>query len=321
MDKFIGIDISKQTFDVSYSKVKQEVFSNDLKGFKRLLKKIDKSYGILMEASGPYYLELATFFHEQGFSVFVENPLKIKRYAQSKLRRAKTDKKDAEIIRDYAETMRKDLRQWEPESEAIINLKQLFTYKELLVKQINQMSNQLGSFTDSGHVFKDVKKSLESSLRKLKNEKNKVESKMREIVKEEYKETLELLCSIPGISLKTATILIAVTDNFTKFIHYKQLIAFVGLSPRIYTSGTSVKGAGHICKLGSPQVRKMLYMCSLSAARYNKACKELNLRLIDKGKQMRVRRIAIANKLLKQAFAIVKSGEKYNKNYQPEVWF
>ena len=62
-------------------------------------------------------------------------------------------------------------------------------------------------------------------------------------------------------------------------------------------------------------------MCSLSAARYNKACKELNLRLIDKGKQMRVRRIAIANKLLKQAFAIVKSGEKYNKNYQPEVWF
>lgn len=39
MDKFIGIDISKKTFDASFSKEDQEVFDNKQNGFKKFLKK------------------------------------------------------------------------------------------------------------------------------------------------------------------------------------------------------------------------------------------------------------------------------------------
>lgn len=105
--------------------------------------------------------------------------------------------------------------------------------------------------------------------------------------------------------------LIAITDDFTKFEHYKQLIAYVGFSPRIYESGTSVRGKGHICKMGKSQIRKLLYLCTWTAKRYNKTCREMYDRLHAKGKPERVIKIAIANKLLKQAFAVATSKQKY----------
>ncbi|MEZ4880590.1 MAG: transposase [Chitinophagales bacterium] len=106
-----------------------------------------------------------------------------------------------------------------------------------------------------------------------------------------------------------------------KFDNYRQLIAYVGLSPRKYESGTSVRGRGHICKMGQSQIRKLLYMCSWSAKKLNKACIAMYERLIAKGKAERVVKIAIANKLLKQAFAIAKNKEVYNENFMQKVCF
>ena len=57
-------------------------------------------------------------------------------------------------------------------------------------------------------------------------------------------------------------------------------------------------------------------MCSLSAKKYNKACKEIFDRIIAKGKSKKVALIAVCNKLLKQVFALAKSGLKYDRNYR-----
>lgn len=321
MDKFIGIDISKQTFDVSFSKKKQEVFDNNQKGFKKLFKDLDPETGVVMEASGPYYLNLATFLYNKQIKLFVINPLKVKRFSQMNFNRAKTDKKDAEVIRNYALKMQEDLKEWKPEPKHIKDMKQLHTSIELLNKQLQQTRNQLGAFEDSGSVCKELGKSFKSILKKLEKEKQKLEDQMLVLGKEEYHQTLKSLTSIPGIGDKTAIMLIAISSDFEKFDHYKQLIAYVGFSPRIYQSGTSVKGKGHICKMGKSQIRKLLYMCSWTAKRYNKACREMYERLEKKGKPERVIKIAIANKLLKQAFAIAKNKTMFDKNYQPKVCF
>ena len=143
----------------------------------------------------------------------------------------------------------------------------------------------------------------------------KLENEMNRISLEEYSETMENLQSIPGVGKQTAMMMCLITNNFEKFNHYKQLIAFVGFSPRIYQSGTSLKGRGHICKMGKSQIRKLLYLCSWSAKRWNKTCKEMYERLKEKGKPERVIKIAIANKLIKQIFAIGKSKEKYQPNF------
>ena len=321
MDKFIGIDISKQTFDVSFSKKDQQVFKNTRKGFERFLKQVNDNTGLVMEASGPYCLSLANFMYDKGFKVYVVNPLKIKRFSQMNFNRAKTDKKDAEVIRGYALKMQEDLKGWKPESRQIKEMKQLHTALELLNKQLTQVRNQLGAFKDSGSICKELKTSYQSILKKLEKEKDKLESKMLKIGKEEYQQTLKSLTSIPGIGNKTAIMLIAMTSDFDKFEHYKELIAYVGFSPRIYQSGTSINGKGHICKMGKAQIRKLLYMCSWTAKKYNKGCVEMYERLKKKGKPERVIKIALANKLLKQAFAIAKNKTMFNENYQSKVCF
>ncbi|PZW38742.1 hypothetical protein LX95_02405, partial [Mesonia algae] len=49
--------------------------------------------------------------------------------------------------------------------------------------------------------------------------------------------------------------------------------------------------------------------------KHNKACKEIYERIVAKGKSKKLALIAVANKLLKQAFAIAKSGLPYDENY------
>jgi ketol-acid reductoisomerase len=56
-------------------------------------------------------------------------------------------------------------------------------------------------------------------------------------------------------------------------------------------------------------------MCSFTACRTNKACRELFERIVEKGKSKKLALIAVCNKLLKQAFAIAKSGIFYQENY------
>jgi len=325
MSKVIGIDISKQTFDVSFreeTKVVHKVYDNSEKGFKALKLRMGhlKETRAVMEASGPYYVSLAGYLHSHGINVSVVNPLKIKRFGQMKFYRAKTDKKDSGMIMEYGETEYGSLAVWKPEGKGVQKLKQMRTAVELLRKQLSQSKNQLEAFKSSGLLDNEVDKGLKKVIGATEESIKEIEDQMLIVCQTHYKESLELLTSIPSMGNKTAMMLIAMTDNFSKFGHYKQLIAYVGLAPRVYQSGTSVNGKGHICKMGKALIRKLLYMCSWTAKFCNKACREMYERLKAKGKPERVIKVAIANKLLKQAFAVVTSKQEYIENYQPKIW-
>ncbi len=68
--------------------------------------------------------------------------------------------------------------------------------------------------------------------------------------------------------------------------------------------------------MGNPKLRNLLFMCSFNACKYNRACKSLFDRIVAKGKSKKLALIAVCNKLLKQAFAIVKNGIPYNNEYR-----
>lgn len=316
MSKIIAIDVSKQTLDVAYLiEEKWQHFSttNDLKGFTKIAELVEIDDWFVMEASGPYYLPLASYLFNKSLNVSVINPLVIRRFSQMKLYRAKTDKKDAKAIAEYA--MGNELKKWNKAGECIFELQQLLTAIELLHKQLTQSNGQLEAFTSSGELSKELYKYMKTMINGHKKMIAKLEGRLKEVANKHYKVTLECLQSIPGIGIKTAIQLTIITDNFKKFENYKQLTAYVGLSPRIFQSGTSVKGKGHICKMGNPQVRKLLYMCSWTAKRCNSSCNEMYDRLKAKGKPERVIKVAIANKLLKQAFAIATTQTMYEENY------
>jgi len=84
----------------------------------------------------------------------------------------------------------------------------------------------------------------------------------------------------------------------------------------IRQSGSSVKGRPRISKIGNQKLRNLLFMCSFNACKYNKACRDLYERIVAKGKSKKLALIAVCNKLLKQAFAIAKSGLIYDKEYK-----
>jgi transposase len=311
---YVGIDISKLSFDVSLKNENEKYshykFNNDLKGFKALLKLIKNSQSIcVMEASGPYYLKLATFLNKQNIGVCVINPLVIRRFCQMRMMRAKTDKKDAQMIAEYGITEMPS--QWNPEASYVLELKQMQAYVEQLNKNRTGYIRQKEAFSFNSTPCSSVIKGLDKMIKLIEKEIQLIEEKMEVLIKIEHQNLFNQLQSIPGIGRKTALALIVVSGGFTKFENAKQLCSYVGLSPRIFESGTSVKGKSRICKMGMSRIRAMLYVCSWTAKKYNKACIELYNRLVEKGKPKKVALIAVVNKLLKQAFTLATKNEFY----------
>ena len=109
--------------------------------------------------------------------------------------------------------------------------------------------------------------------------------------------------------------LLVLTNGFTNFENASQLCCYAGITPIIRESGSSVRGKSRISKMGNPKLRNLLFMCSFTACKHNKACREIYQRIIAKGKSKKLALIAVCNKLLKQAFAVVKSGLPYDENF------
>lgn len=320
LNSFAGFDVSKQFFDVCITINGEEQsarFTYDNKGLTALVKRLPAAAHCVMEATGPYYLKLACHLHEHGFKVSVVNPLVIKRFSQMRLLRAKTDKADAKLIAAYALTEQPSL--WQPPTRYMVKLRKMEALLHQLEKQRSALLCQEEAFTSSSMLDKEVSQLLKSVLTDLQKRINLIEDRMEELVQENYHHEFTNLQSIPGIGRKTAIVLIVMTDCFKKFDSYKQISAYIGISPRIVESGTSVKGKARICKMGTSRIRALLYLCAWSAKRYNKACKELYDRLVAKGKSKRLALIAVANKLVKQAFAITRNNCLFQSDYSKNI--
>lgn len=312
-----GIDCSKDFLDVALIEGEKVIFtgkfSNQTVGFEKLLKHLKGIELVVMEATGPYYLPLALFLKENQIPVSVVNPLVIKRFCQMKLSRAKTDKKDAILIAQYGQMERPTL--WEAPDDLTFEIQQIETYLEGLKKRRTIVYNQLHSFTHTGKLSKALEKDLKREIEEYDSKISDKEREIQQLLENEYGKTLEHLKTIPGIGKRSATLLIVTTNCFKNFKSYKQVISYFGLAPRIFESGKSVRGKARICKMGMSQVRKTLYMAAKSAIKCNKACKELYDRLRAKGKAYRVALIAVVNKLIKQAYAIVSNGSPYRSDF------
>jgi len=154
---------------------------------------------------------------------------------------------------------------------------------------------------------------LKKQLKFVENQLKQIEAELGQLI--ENDEDVTNIQTIPGIGRKTAIALMVYTKGMQSFDNHRKVSSYFGLSPRIVQSGSSVKGRGSICKMGMGHMRMLLYMCARSAKKYNKSCRELYERLLAKGKAKKLALIAVANKLVKQVFAIVKNKSKYVENF------
>ena len=312
--KYFGIDISHLVFDVTDSDGKYYQFKNTISGFKKFEKLLDLSSHCVMEATGYYHYQLAYYLLESGIKVSVENPLAVKRFIQMKLSKIKTDKSDSKLICEYGSQV--DLKLWKGSSKHQIECLQMTRLLSVYTKQSTMLKNKLHGEAVLGNPSKAVVSSLKRSLKQLEKEIDNLEAKLLLLVKEAHQDVLTRLKSIPGIGNKTALMLVVLTDGFERFSSGSELCSYAGLTPIIRKSGTSVNGQSRISKIGNQKLRNLLFMCSFNACKYNKACKAIYDRIVAKGKSKKLALIAVCNKLLKQAFAIAKSGLVYDDSYR-----
>ncbi|TXD81069.1 IS110 family transposase [Subsaximicrobium wynnwilliamsii] len=312
--KYFGLDISHLVFDVTDSDGNYYQFKNGLSGFKKFAKLLGSQSHCVMEATGYYHYQLAYYLLEDGIKVSVENPLSVKRFIQMRLSRIKTDKSDSKLICDYAQQV--ELKLWKGNSKEVQECLQITRALSVYTKQGTMLKNKLHGESVLGEPSKAVVRSLKRSLKQLEKEMNTLEGRLLVLVKESHQDLFTRLKTIPGIGRKTAIMLIVLTGGFERFSSSGELCSYAGLTPVIRQSGSSIKGRPRISKMGNQKLRNLLFMCSFTACKHNKACRDLYERIVAKGKSKKLALIAVCNKLLKQAFAIAKSGLIFDNEYK-----
>lgn len=316
METWVGIDISKDTFDAAWvleGKKNHLKLENCTNGFKRLLTEAPAGARFAMEATGEYHLNCARYLSSRGKSVSVLNPFAVKMHMQSDLRRCKNDKADSYSIAKFA--AEKNTECWACPTDDEIKLKHLDAVIDNLQKQIRQSKNVLHSLTQVSlrddlavSIIKKTISGLESLMERARN-------KQLEMIESSRKEETALACSIPGIGLETSIKFFTHVGNINRFDSSRSLISWIGLTPRNAQSGTSIHKNGGISRMGCTRLRSQFYMCAVVAIKYNPDCRAFYNRLKESGKPSKVALIAVANKLIRQLFAVLTKKEAYVPNF------
>ena len=310
---YVGIDVSKATFVVAYSSAKAgktKTFKNTTKGVHEFIQTLSVTeHHCVLEATGNYSALLVYLLSKAGITVSLENPLKIKNFARVMLSVNKTDETDARLIALYGERMQPS--PYKLRSKSILILKQKRTVLRQLKKQLVATRNLKGSMEVLPLFDAKCKQTIEKTITFLEKQIKGMEEELASLAEDEYKKQMDLLTSIKGIGITLAAALIVATGGFTYFDNAKQLTRYLGLSPTYQLSGTSVHVKGHINRNGDPGLRSQLYVAAFSSLRCNTECKACFDRLRSNGKPGKVVVIAVANKLIRQAFAVVTQGKPY----------
>ena len=321
MKKSIGIDVSMNTVDVvryDGKFTKNTQYKNTVEGFQKLEDEISKGDTsetiITMEATGIYHLQAAYYFSEKGYTVSVVNPLIIKRYSEMKMLRAKTDSVDARTIAEYG--FHEKPWYFIQKDDGRDHIVQLLKQIDALHAMQTENRNRLHALQRIPHADIRTLEIYQEIDTMLKRKEQEAEQRIDTIAKELYADVYKSLLDIPGVGKRLAALILGFFGEFENFNNAKQVSSFIGLNPSANQSGVSVHGRGVISKKGNRYMRKIFYMAALSAKEYNKTCREQYNRLISNGKCKKVALVAVANKLARQIFAIVKNGMIYDPCYQ-----
>ena len=319
--QYLGIDISKEKFDVALivdiknpEKVKQKNFTNDQTGFDKLGKwlssRASEPVHVAMEATGSYWEALAEYLYDAGILVSVINPSLIKREAQSWSIRNKTDELDAKTIARFC--LSKQPRAWIAPDPDLRELRDMVRHLDNLQSERQRHINRL-----EARCCQTVIESLEQMISVLDKEISLLEDRINKHIdgNPRLKKNAQLLDSIPGIGEKSIAVLLGELMNLTCFAHSKAVAAYAGLSPKRIESG-KMKGRSRLSKMGNSRLRRALYFPALTAVRYNPIVKALYERLLENGKTKMSAIGACMRKLLVLVYGVLKNGKSFDPAFE-----
>ena len=316
--QMIGVDVSKDTLDTSYLVNQQQwqdqQISNTPSTILSWLAQFDgRTIQVLFEPTGTYCRKLQELLEQHQIAYTLVNPRQSRAFAHAIGQLNKTDKQDARNLALMGKNLA--LPPSKVQSKYMKDRKQLRIAFNALTKQRQQLLNQLHALEQHLEVVPLAQQALQQTLQIVEQQIEQLTLELNQSTDAEELRIKELMTSVIGVGDKTANLLILLTNGLKDFETDKQLVKFVGVAPTQHQSGTSIKFKGRMSKTGPAQLRATLYMAARSAKKHNPACKELFERLRAKGKPHKVAMVAVMNKLLRQIFAIVKSGVPFDIDF------
>ena len=307
----VGIDVAKAHVDVCVLGTHSDVqrFANDVDGHSALaaaLQSLDVGL-VVMEATGGYEAALACALQAVGLHVAVVNPRHARDFARSMGRLAKTDAVDARMLAEMAAVLvhREDLARY---LRPVANECQ--QWLAALVTRRRQLLAMLGSERQRLQITnRKLHPSIEAIITVIKAQLDDLETQMVGHVREHFGELDGLLQSTNGIGPVASATLIAQLPELGR-LNRREIAALVGVAPMSNDSGNR-KGRRRV-QGGRFEIRRVLYMATLTAARYNPVIRAFYERLKAAGKLPKVALVACMRKLLTMLNAMVRTGKPWD---------
>jgi transposase len=327
---FIGIDISKDTFDAALIQekipvsFKESKFENNSKGFNSMLKWLNKNGAaakdslFCMEHTGTYGLALFSFLNEKNINFCVEPGLQIKR--SSGITRGKNDRVDARRIATYARSNKLRLKQFTLPSVKLLQIRQLLTYREQLVKTRTGFMNSLKSHQQYQQInhLDFVIKDIQNQIDQLSVHIEELENKIKEIIgsEKDLQKNFKLASSVKGIGFIIAAFMIVTTNNFQSFENGRKYACYAGIAPFEHSSGSSIRAKARVSHLANKRMKTLLSNGANSAKNSDPEIKNYYMRKIKEGKNHKSVINAISCKLVNRVFAVIKRQSPFVSIYQ-----
>lgn len=305
---FVGVDVSKAELEVYFadSKARLTIGNSEDAIVRELVKVLKRRKRVLvvMEATGGYESKLVKLLHQHQIAVAVVNPRQVRDFAKGLGRDAKTDRIDATVIARFGEVVKPaPLAAKSSEEE---KLGALVTRRSQLLDLIGQEENRLEQTTD-----REIQRFIEKSLESLKKQLAEIDARLKTCVANDTVNArkIESLNSAKGIGPVCVSTFVAELPELGK-LNRGEIAKLVGVAPFNRDSGTC-QGKRFVMG-GRSYVRRVLYMATLVATRFNPRIKEYYLHLLRKGKPKKVALVACMRKLLTILNVLIKADVLWN---------
>lgn len=309
MEKYVGIDVSKNFFDVCFGEDgKVAHFDYNPEGIKKCIERLVEFDAdlIVMEATGGYEFELAANIQANELPVAVVNPRRIRDFAKALGQIAKNDRIDAKIIVKYAAKLKPPVM---PKiSKNARKIRALIARRSQLVSMRVAERNRLENVFD-----RSIAKSLNVILRTIDKQIAKIESDIRNCIERdpEMKARAEIVKTMPGIGETTASMIASEIPELGK-LNRRQIASLIGVAPICRDSGM-FKGK-RMTGGGRQSVRKRLFMSTLVAIQHNQPIRNFYERLLKTGKAKMTAVIACMRKMITILNSMLKNNTTWQQN-------
>lgn len=303
-------------------------FDNNATGFQELQQAIQRlclqGIGQVlcgMESTGHYGIALRDFLTRLSYPVQVFNPLKVNRFRDFYIQPHKDDYRDAFVI---AQMLRfGEMALYTPLKPAIRALKQLTRYRTSLVRARAKVKVKIRAI--AALILEKARCSVGSPasaeafaviLPDLIDELKILEARVAHFTAriEAQLATLDqTLTTIPGIGPLFGATILGEIGGIARFPSADALVAYCGFAPRRYQSGQFTARNMHLAKRGVPQLRYVFYRATLVSIQYNPDLVAYYQAKVQRGKPKKKAVIAVARKLIRIAYALLKSQNTYTR--------